>query len=347
MGTLELAIVGLTGSGIGTALGVPMCWPHEHRTLAVRLMGGWLLALSAMAAIISARVIGLLPDAVGVGHAVNLLGLATYPLVYLSIREETEPTGRLADAWWLWVPLAVYGVALGTRSAVDTSTRVPFVWMLPVLLAFTMLCASLLYRRRGGVHRGVVPAGWIVAFLVLMNVAQLVRLLFGHVAPVPALVPLAAAVGFAGTVVLVVWRLVDARPAAAARVPTPRYERSGLDPDAAPVLLARIEAALGANRLFADAGLTLGKLAAAVDSSPHQVSEVLNRYAGITFHELLNRRRVADVKAQLLDPAADRYTIEGIGASAGFGSRSALYAAFRRLEGTTPVEFRAAGRTAV
>ena len=66
----------------------------------------------------------------------------------------------------------------------------------------------------------------------------------------------------------------------------------------------------------------------------------LNRYAGVSFHELLSRRRVDDVKAQLLDPANDGYTIEGIGLSAGFGSRSALYAAFRRLEGRTPAAFK-------
>jgi AraC-like DNA-binding protein len=66
----------------------------------------------------------------------------------------------------------------------------------------------------------------------------------------------------------------------------------------------------------------------------------------VSFHERLNRLRVADVKAQLLDPAADRFTIEGIGGAAGFGSRSALYAAFRRIEGLTPTEFRARRRPA-
>jgi methylphosphotriester-DNA--protein-cysteine methyltransferase len=70
------------------------------------------------------------------------------------------------------------------------------------------------------------------------------------------------------------------------------------------------------------------------------VEVVLNRYRKATFHEILNRHRVEDVKARLLDPASDRYTVEGIGASAGFRSRSALYAAFRRLEGITPTEFR-------
>jgi AraC-like DNA-binding protein len=93
-------------------------------------------------------------------------------------------------------------------------------------------------------------------------------------------------------------------------------------------------------RLFARADLTLAQLASAAGSTPHQVSEVLNRYSRVTFHDLINRRRVDDVKAQLLDPASERFTIEGIGSCAGFGSRSALYAAFRRFEGMTPTAFR-------
>jgi AraC-like DNA-binding protein len=67
----------------------------------------------------------------------------------------------------------------------------------------------------------------------------------------------------------------------------------------------------------------------------------LNHYACVSFHDLVNRRRVEEVKAQLLDTASERFTIEGIGASAGFGSRSALYTAFRRFEGMTPAAFRA------
>jgi AraC-like DNA-binding protein len=50
--------------------------------------------------------------------------------------------------------------------------------------------------------------------------------------------------------------------------------------------------------------------------------------------------RVEDVKVQLRDPVNDLFTIEGIGLSAGFGSRSALYSAFKRLEGITPTQFR-------
>jgi AraC-like DNA-binding protein len=179
---------------------------------------------------------------------------------------------------------------------------------------------------------------------VLLNAAQIVRMAFGHVPVVRALVPLVISAGFIAMAAFATWRsaTMGNEPAAA-----PRYERSGLDEAIAPELLARIAAALTHNRLFARADLTLAQLAAAAAATPHQVSEVLNRHGGVSFNDLVNRRRVEDVKTQLLDPASARFTIEGIGASAGFGSRSALYAAFKRFEGRTPTAFRAAARSSI
>jgi AraC-like DNA-binding protein len=153
-------------------------------------------------------------------------------------------------------------------------------------------------------------------------------------------VPLVMSLGFLTVAAFFVWRAL-AHVADGATPAAPRYERSGLEQSRAPDLLRRIEDALAGDRLFARADLTLTDLAGAAGLTPHQVSEVLNRHAGVSFHDAVNRRRVADVKAQLIDPASERFTIEGIGASAGFGSRSALYAAFKRFEGTTPSAFRA------
>jgi AraC-like DNA-binding protein len=181
----------------------------------------------------------------------------------------------------------------------------------------------------------------VVGFALAINVAQIVRMQFGHIPPVRALVPIVLAAGFLGLTILLVRRaLAPAADAADPGAAMARYEHSGLEAAAAPELLERIEGALMAERRFARTDLTLAELAAAAQATPHQVSEVLNRYAGVTFHDFVNRRRVDEVKAQLLDPASDRFTIEGIGLSAGFGSRSALYAAFRRFEGMTPAAFR-------
>ena len=72
MGAHELAFVGLAGSGVGTALGVPMIWPPSRRSLDVRLLGAALVLMSAIAALISARLAGLTPASPEVEHAINV-----------------------------------------------------------------------------------------------------------------------------------------------------------------------------------------------------------------------------------------------------------------------------------
>ena len=79
MGAHELAFVGLAGSGLGTALAVPMVWPRSRRSLDVRLLGSAVLLMSGIAALISARLAGLAPASAAVEHAINLLGLTASP----------------------------------------------------------------------------------------------------------------------------------------------------------------------------------------------------------------------------------------------------------------------------
>jgi AraC-like DNA-binding protein len=336
MGTFELAVVGLAGSGLGAALGLPMLWPRSQATDA-RLVGGWLLAVSVLIAIVSGRLLGFVPGNAATEHAINLAGLTAYPLIYLYLRRQTRPAAT-SRAWWVWVPIGVYALLLPVRAVFDTSTRMPFQVMLPVVLLFTAASAALLVGRERRSMTEFVPAGWLVSSLVVINIAQIIRMVFARVEPIPALVPIVITTVFVGLVGLIAWRASHLLAPAPA---TPRYERSGLDERAGREVLARVERALSVDRLFTDPSLTLARLADAAGSTPHQVSEVLNRYANVTFHELVARHRVDDVKAQLVAPDADGFTIEGIGASAGFGSRSALYAAFRKAEGVTPAEFRA------
>ncbi|MGH9350386.1 MAG: helix-turn-helix domain-containing protein [Vicinamibacterales bacterium] len=345
MGAHELAFVGLAGSGFGTALGVPMLWPWSRRALDVQLLGAALLLMSAIAALISARLAGLAPASAVVDHAINVLGLNAVPLGVLYARQATAATVTLRWVGWLWAPAAAYLVLVVSRTLLGLDTRVPFAWLLPVALGFTAVGIITLSTRGRGRRPALVPAEWVVAFMVMLNAAQIVRMEFGHVAVVRAVVPLVLSIGFAAMAAFAAWRsaattmaMLSPEPA---RVPSVRYGRSGLGESDALDLLDRIDRALTRDRLFARADLTLAQLAVAVGSTPHLVSEALNYYAGESFHDLINRRRVEDVKAQLLDTASERFTIEGIGASAGFGSRSALYTAFRRFEGMTPAAFRA------
>ncbi|HWI17512.1 MAG TPA: helix-turn-helix domain-containing protein [Vicinamibacterales bacterium] len=346
MGAHELAFVGLAGSGLGTAVGMPLVWPRSARSLDVRLLGAAVLLMSAIGALISARLAGLVAASDEVEHAINLLGLCTFPLLVFYTRYATGAALTRTTVAICLLPAALYLVAVTIREAGGRDSSVPFGWMLPVVLAFTIACAATLWLR-GGSRAGFVPAEWLVGFVILLNIAQIVRLQFSHVPMVRGVVPIVITAGFLCVTGLLAWRAVAASAVASIQeVPdaAPRYERSGLEESVAPALLKRIDDALTSNRLFAQPELTLAQLAAAANCTPHQVSEVLNRFAGMSFPDLINRRRVADVKQQLDDPASERFTIEGIGASAGFGSRSALYAAFKRYEGTTPSAYRASRR---
>jgi AraC-like DNA-binding protein len=346
MGTFELALVGLTGSGVGAVLGVPLLLRAWRRSPdpQLKLIAGGFLGLAAVGAIISGRVLGFLPATPGVNHALNLTGLACYPLIYMYVRAGAGRPLTARRGWWLWLPFAAYSMLITGLAVTGSSTRIPFQWLLPVMLAFTAMLAVPVRWREGDARTSpaLVPGTWIVVFFAVLNLAQIARMLFGHAPLIPALIPAVVSSFFIGVVGLIAWRAVDA--AGASGPPSgasgPRYAKSNIDSTSAQSLLESIDRALSTGRLFADSALTLPRLAAAVDSTPHQVSEVLNRYAGVSFHDLLNRRRVDDVKAQLQDTASDRFTIEGIGASAGFGSRSALYAAFRKLEGMTPKEWK-------
>ena len=346
MGTYELAFVALAGSGVGTALGLPMAWPRSDRPLDVRLLGAAVLLMSAIAMLISARLAGLAPASAATEHAINLIGLGTFPLLLVYARQAVSATITPADAAW-WLPAAGYAAMIAGRSAFGVDTRIAFVWLAPIACGFTVASAMTLWRGRRRRRTVVVPPEWVVGFIAVLNAAQLIRMEFGHVAPVRAIVPLVMSFGFAAMAGFAAWSAsakatVDKR---ALPIAGPaRYRRSGLDETTARALLARIDHALSRDRLYARIDLTLAHLASSISATPHQVSEALNRYAGASFTDVITRMRVDDVKAQLRDPVNDLFTIEGIGLSAGFGSRSALYTAFKRFEGVTPTQFRDANR---
>ena len=167
-----------------------------------------------------------------------------------------------------------------------------------------------LWRRGARTAGTLVPPEWVVGFLVELNVAQIVRMDFGHVPVVRAIVPLVLAGGFVSMVAFVAWRSVSAL--AAPRAGEPGKRPMPPAPPARPATSAPASTRPRRPRCWrasirrsptgdscARPDLTLGLLATAAGSTAHQVSEALNRFRGVTFHELVNRHRVDDVKAQL------------------------------------------------
>lgn len=122
--------------------------------------------------------------------------------------------------------------------------------------------------------------------------------------------------------------------------PPAKYARSGLTPERRQALLQAAQRLMAAERLYRDPILTLPKLARRLAVSPNHLSQALNEELGRTFFDFVNGHRVDEVKERLRDPASAHLTILALALEAGFNSKSAFNAAFRRHTGTTPKAFR-------
>ena len=70
------------------------------------------------------------------------------------------------------------------------------------------------------------------------------------------------------------------------------------------------------------------------------VSKIIKSATNKNFPIWINELRVAEVKAMFVDKDFDNYTTLSIGLEAGFKSKSAFYASFKKITGETPAKFR-------
>ena len=136
--------------------------------------------------------------------------------------------------------------------------------------------------------------------------------------------------------------LVPATEVAARLLPTPRYERSGLAPREADELKARLVALMEREHPYRQPELTLGDLAERLGTTPHRLSEVLNAQLTLSFYDFVNGYRVREVQQRLVGPDGARYTYLALALEAGFASKSTFNAAFKKLTGVTPSDYRRA-----
>ena len=97
-------------------------------------------------------------------------------------------------------------------------------------------------------------------------------------------------------------------------------------------------------RLYADGSFDLQALSRRSGWPPNYVSQALNQGLGRNFFEFVNGFRVAAAETCLADPA-DTRTILEIALACGFGSKSTFNTVFKRINGSTPGEFRRARTT--
>lgn len=84
---------------------------------------------------------------------------------------------------------------------------------------------------------------------------------------------------------------------------------------------------------------SLKKLAQALDTNSNLLSKTINSKAGMNFNDFINTYRVGLSKKRLIDQNYKHLTIEGIGNSVGFKSKSTFYNAFKKHTNISPSAF--------
>lgn len=82
--------------------------------------------------------------------------------------------------------------------------------------------------------------------------------------------------------------------------------------------------------------LSLGRLSELLDTHAHSVSKLVNSHTGMNFNDYINQKRTELAKGRLVDPAYANWTVEAVGQSVGFRSKSAFYSAFKKHAGGSP-----------
>lgn len=104
--------------------------------------------------------------------------------------------------------------------------------------------------------------------------------------------------------------------------------------------IERIQTAMIQDSSYLNSELTIHSFAKEINISPRLISSYVNQNLGLNFNEWVNRYRVEKALSLIQSDSNNLLSIEGIGSDAGFKSRSAMYAAFKKKLGNSPGNYR-------
>lgn len=106
-------------------------------------------------------------------------------------------------------------------------------------------------------------------------------------------------------------------------------------------LMQKIDEYLISSHAYKDPNFSINALAEKLHVHPKKISTTINSIKKKNFNLYINQFRIQWAIKLLHKIEPNNYSIEGIGKEAGFNSKSAFYAAFKKETGTTPIKFKA------
>jgi len=93
-------------------------------------------------------------------------------------------------------------------------------------------------------------------------------------------------------------------------------------------------------KLYIDPEITLPKVAAFINTRPHNVSYVINKRMQMTFNEFINSYRINEIKNAMKQKEYQDMKIASLAFDYGFNTISAFNSAFKRFTNYTPSQYR-------
>jgi AraC-like DNA-binding protein len=117
-----------------------------------------------------------------------------------------------------------------------------------------------------------------------------------------------------------------------------KYDKSALPVEFINGQFEKLQKLLEERKIYRDPNISLDTLAEALGQTSNNTSQIINS-KGVSFFDLINQYRIAEIKLRLQRGDAKRQTLESIAAECGFSSKASFYRIFRKMTGWTPGEY--------
>ncbi len=111
------------------------------------------------------------------------------------------------------------------------------------------------------------------------------------------------------------------------------------------VQFSTLEAFIEDSQYYTHQDISLKKISEQLDTNSNTISRLINSETGNNFNDYINQKRIALAQVRLFHPEFQQLTVEAIGESVGFRSKSAFYSAFKKHTGQSPSAYMKENRT--
>lgn len=133
---------------------------------------------------------------------------------------------------------------------------------------------------------------------------------------------------------------VAKRPPMEQERPAERYKNSGLTPDLAKKMAAKLATLMEKEKVYRENDISLDKLAALLNVSRHQLSQVINKQYQVNFFEYINTLRIEEAKQLLTEKTKQELNAIEVAYWVGFNNKVSFTNAFKKATGLTPARYR-------